>query len=228
MIAARSGQIVTFYSYKGGSGRTMALANVGWILAANGKRVLLIDWDLEAPGLHRYLAPFLADPTLARTEGLVDWAYEYLVAATEPPDRERAPREGADWYKPYAAMDAYARPVEWQFPGDGCLHFVGAGVQGLRYAERVNKLNWLRFYEEYGGKAFVDAALAQAREQYDYVLIDSRTGVADTSGICTIQAPDTLVVLFTLNNQSIQGASEVVAHALATRNAGEAPCACSP
>jgi hypothetical protein len=38
------------------------------------------------------------------------------------------------------------------------------------------------------------------------VLIDSRTGVSDTSGICTVQMPDTLVVCFTLNYQSIKGA----------------------
>jgi cellulose biosynthesis protein BcsQ len=48
------GQVITFYSYKGGTGRTMALANVAWILAANGKRVLVADWDLESPGLHRF------------------------------------------------------------------------------------------------------------------------------------------------------------------------------
>ncbi|HCU92521.1 MAG TPA: hypothetical protein DHU96_07160, partial [Actinobacteria bacterium] len=48
------GQVVTFYSFKGGTGRTMALANVAWILAANGKRVLAADWDLESPGLHRF------------------------------------------------------------------------------------------------------------------------------------------------------------------------------
>ena len=53
------GQIVTFYSYKGGTGRTMAMANAAWILAADGHRVLTVDWDLEAPGLHRYLHPFL-------------------------------------------------------------------------------------------------------------------------------------------------------------------------
>ncbi|WP_094222538.1 hypothetical protein [Streptomyces diastatochromogenes] len=46
-------------SYKGGTGRMMALVNASWILASNGKRVLLVDWDLEAPGLHRYLRPFL-------------------------------------------------------------------------------------------------------------------------------------------------------------------------
>ena len=55
----RAGQIVTFYSFKGGTGRTMALANVAWILAANGKRVLIADWDLESPGLHRFFQPFM-------------------------------------------------------------------------------------------------------------------------------------------------------------------------
>jgi MinD superfamily P-loop ATPase len=54
-----SSKIITFYSYKGGAGRSMALANVAWILASNGKRVLTVDWDLEAPGLHRYYMPFL-------------------------------------------------------------------------------------------------------------------------------------------------------------------------
>lgn len=61
MTASRDGRIVTFYSYKGGTGRTMALANTAWILAANGNRVLAVDWDLEAPGLHRFFHPFL-DP----------------------------------------------------------------------------------------------------------------------------------------------------------------------
>lgn len=55
---APRGRIITFYSYKGGTGRSMALANVAWILASQGERVLTIDWDLEAPGLHRYFHPF--------------------------------------------------------------------------------------------------------------------------------------------------------------------------
>lgn len=50
MSAGRDGRIVTFYSYKGGTGRTMALANTAWILAANGKRVLAVDWDWRPPG----------------------------------------------------------------------------------------------------------------------------------------------------------------------------------
>jgi Mrp family chromosome partitioning ATPase len=55
----RNGRILTFYSYKGGTGRSMSLANIAWILAMNGHRVLMIDWDLEAPGLHRWFGPLL-------------------------------------------------------------------------------------------------------------------------------------------------------------------------
>ena len=45
------------------------------------------------------------------------------------------------------------------------------------------------------------------RASYDYILIDSRTGVSDTAGICTMQMPEALVVFFTANNQSILGAA---------------------
>ena len=84
MTPNNGGKVLTFYSYKGGTGRTMALANTAWILASNGKKVRLVDWDLEAPGLHRYFAPFLADPLFAETEGLMEFLNEYLIHATKP------------------------------------------------------------------------------------------------------------------------------------------------
>src|SRR5271169_1658910 len=72
----RNGRIITFYSYKGGTGRTMALANVAWILAANGERVLIADWDLESPGLDRFFQPFM-DPGVAQKPGVVDFIRTY-------------------------------------------------------------------------------------------------------------------------------------------------------
>ena len=64
------GKVVTFYSFKGGTGRTMALANVAWILASNGLKVLVVDWDLDSPGLHRYFHPFLDPAKVAAEENL--------------------------------------------------------------------------------------------------------------------------------------------------------------
>jgi len=55
--------IVTFYSFKGGVGRSMALANIAVLLASRGQRVLCVDWDLEAPGLERYFDYFDVTPT---------------------------------------------------------------------------------------------------------------------------------------------------------------------
>src|SRR5262245_12996213 len=64
------GTIVTFYSYKGGVGRSFALANVTVILARWRFKVLCIDWDIEAPGLSYYFASYL--PANGRGRGLVD------------------------------------------------------------------------------------------------------------------------------------------------------------
>jgi hypothetical protein len=121
---------------------------------------------------------------------------------------------GADpdskWYQRYADVLEYAVSVDWPFPGDGTLDLLSAGRQGAAYAARVNSFNWKNFYERYGGRGFLDAAIKSMRSEYDYVLIDSRTGVSDTSGICTVQFPDALVACFTLNTQSIEGCAAVV------------------
>jgi cellulose biosynthesis protein BcsQ/tetratricopeptide (TPR) repeat protein len=200
------GQIITFYSYKGGTGRSMGLANFAWALATAGKSVLAIDWDLEAPGLHRYFHPFISDPELTSTEGVIDFVIRFIEAASAQPSDKKA---SADWYRPYASIAHYANSVDYPFPNGGVLDFIPAGKQGEAYAARVNSLNWKHFYEKLGGWAVMEEMSANLRDLYEFILIDSRTGVSDTSGICTIQLPDNVVVCFTLNFQSIDGASGV-------------------
>lgn len=199
-----TGQIVTFYSYKGGTGRSMMLANVAWILASNGQRVLTVDWDLEAPGLHRYFQPFLRDENLLGSDGIIDFVSEFTTAA------RRSDGEGkdGDWFDLYADLAQYAVPLDWDFEG-GRLDHVGAGRQGASYSLRVSSFDWTEFYDDFGGGTFLSRTREHLKDRYDYVLIDSRTGLADTSGICTVQMPDALVICFTLNNQSVNGAAEV-------------------
>src|SRR6185295_1485426 len=48
-------QTVAFYSYKGGVGRTLLVANTAQFLAMSGRKVVALDLDLEAPGLHQKL-----------------------------------------------------------------------------------------------------------------------------------------------------------------------------
>lgn len=206
---AHSTKIITFYSYKGGTGRSMALANVAWILASNGKRVLILDWDLEAPGIHRYVHPFLQDKELTSSEGIIDFVIDFAAeAATSSGRSSRSKKKPDEWYLPQANILRYASSLDWAFPRNGTLDFVPAGRQGPDYATRVNSFQWKNFYELLGGGIFLEAAKEHMAD-YDYVLIDSRTGVSDTSGICTVQMPDLLVICFTYNTQSIEGALAV-------------------
>jgi MinD-like ATPase involved in chromosome partitioning or flagellar assembly len=212
--AEPAGRIVTFYSYKGGTGRSMAVANLAWILATNGKRVLLIDWDLEAPGLHRYLHPFMDDKELSDSPGLIDYFVDFATEARVAAQSANGP--DASWHERYLDLLGYVRSLEWEFE-KGSLDFVPAGKQSAAYAVRVNTFDWQEIYTKLGGGVLLESLKRQLRVDYDYILIDSRTGISDTSGMCTVQMPDDLVVCYTLNRQSVRGAAAVARSAFEQR-----------
>lgn len=198
---AKLGRVITFYSYKGGTGRTMALANIAWILASNGYRVLTIDWDLESPGLHRYFHPFLKDKELRTTDGVINMIRHFA---------ERVTNEGPqpDWQS-LTDLQNYAVSLDWDFGDRGALDFVGAGMQDQHYSASVSTFDWADFWDRLNGGYFVAGLRENMRRSYDFVLIDSRTGLSDSAGICTVELPDAVVNCFTLNTQSVSGAVAV-------------------
>ena len=202
---AAEGHIVTFYSYKGGTGRSMALANVAWILASNGKRVLAVDWDIEAPGLHRYFHPFLRDKNLTSTEGLMDFVVDYASETLTPPRGESRRRTGTCSMPnmPVRGVTAMAAVPEARH-----ARFHPRGPTVGVVSATVNFFNWQHFSRSWRRRV-LRSRKETCAATYDYILIDSRTGVSDTSGICTIQMPETVVLCFTLNIQSIEGAAAV-------------------
>ncbi|MFP3646559.1 hypothetical protein SB822_47395 [Paraburkholderia sp. SIMBA_054] len=178
-------------------------------------RVLTIDWDLEAPGLQRYFQPYLKDPALEASDGLMDFILSFANAALSSPEQA----ETEAWFERYADLRMVAYSVNWDGfeKRGGRLDFVPAGRQDAGYSLRVNSFNWQHFYSKLGGGIFLEEVKRRLRAEYDYVLIDSRTGVSDTSGVCTVQMPDTLVVCFTLNQQSIYGAAGTATSAVEQR-----------
>ncbi|MCX4511462.1 FxSxx-COOH system tetratricopeptide repeat protein [Streptomyces sp. NBC_01619] len=203
------GTVVTFYSFKGGVGRTMALVNTAWILAGNGLRVLMVDWDLEAPGLHRYFHPLLTDPELGSTGGVIDLIRDYAIRADEPGPGAAGSRDRAQWFRDRCDVDRCIVGIREDFPDGGKLDFLPAGLQDDGYSAAVSTFDWDHFYTRLRGAAFLAALRDELRGRYDYVLIDSRTGLSDTAGICTVLLPDVVTVCFTLSAQSIQGAAAV-------------------
>ena len=77
-------QTITFYAYKGGTGRTLALANAAVYLARLKQRVFAIDLDLEAPGLHHKLAltPGRSLPPIKH--GVVDCIHTFVAEGRIP------------------------------------------------------------------------------------------------------------------------------------------------
>jgi hypothetical protein len=194
------GQVVTFYSFQGGTGRSMALANVAWILAAAGKRVLIVDWDLEAPGLYRFLEPFLDADFVMRQSGVIDILREY----------EDEVRHGTgnteEKIRRAATVDSHTIGVTWAFRGAGQLSLLAAGRQNSSYSPALGESDWNSFFEDLHGVDFLEALRDDMRASYEYTLIDSRAGRSDMVDVCTQHLPDVLVDCYSLSNQAIDGA----------------------
>ncbi|MBL7494397.1 tetratricopeptide repeat protein [Frankia sp. AgB1.9] len=198
-----NGRIVTFYSFKGGVGRTMSVANVAWILASAGKNVLVADWDLESPGLNRYLHPLMFDPELAEYDGVIDMVRGY---ALQPPPGMKPDA----WRRQCTDLTERVQRLEMPEQDWGTIDFLGPGRQHDGYEPAVATMRWTEFFDNYEGRAFfADLRAAMLAGDYDYILIDSRTGLSDNASVCTKLLPDTVVVGFTMSTQAINGGAGV-------------------
>jgi cellulose biosynthesis protein BcsQ len=188
--SSRRGIVYTFYSFKGGVGRTMALANVAALLERWGHSVLVVDWDLEAPGLERFFVRLKADLLSVRTEtlGIVD-----LVKARED-NMELSWRERLI-------------PIT---PG---LSMLTAGRNDTEYARRLHSLNFQDLFERHDLGEYIERLRNEWIAAYDFILVDSRTGVTDIGGICTLHLADVLVLLFTTTESSMEGALDILRRA---------------
>lgn len=188
-------QVITFYSYKGGVGRSMALANIVTLLSQWGYRTLVLDWDLEAPGLQSFFKPYCDLSLMSERKGLL----ELLLSLQEGSN----PLLWKDLITPIFVPEA-KEPI----------HFISAGKQDSDYFNRVQELDFQVFYEEGQGGFLLEEIRDEWKESYDFVLIDSRTGVTDLGGVCTIHMPDLLVAMFTATEHGFNGILDVAERAV--------------
>jgi cellulose biosynthesis protein BcsQ len=201
--------IVTFYSYKGGVGRSMALANVADLVARSGLRVLMVDFDLEAPGLESFFP--VEGEVIRGQEGLLDLllTFKYSMSVASSGEETDAFRQ----------LERFVATIYPARSNGGSLDLITAGRRGtdeqmLRYGAELRRFDWLDFYFTWSGELFFEWLRRAFAERYDVVLVDSRTGVTEMGGICAYQLADAIVVLCGPNTQNLDGTGTMIRHFL--------------
>lgn len=185
--------IVAFYSYKGGLGRTTSLVSFAIQRARMGERVAILDLDLEAPGLDLLARHCEPSPRY----GIVDYLLEVPQLEIEPDLSD------------YSSTVAHPELV-----GAGGIVIFPAGRQDTEYLGKVSRidLEW-ELARDSGFQHPLERLLHQIRKdlEVDWILIDSRTGFSEVSGLL-LSGFAHLHVLFGLQSkQSWSGLARVVA-----------------
>ncbi|MFT7838905.1 FxSxx-COOH system tetratricopeptide repeat protein [Saccharothrix sp. BKS2] len=180
--------VTAFLSATGGTGRTSAVANLAWVLATAGRRVLVVDWGSEVPRVREYLEPFL----VAR-RGLPDALARGLLAAyrAEPPGDE----------DPLPAVERFAPPA-----GEA-----GAGghvdVVSPMATDPAGRPRPETSHGDAGAIAELRARLAET--DYDQVLIDAPTGAGEESLTLVATLCELAVVCFRPRPRAIADAADL-------------------
>ena len=181
-IATETPRIV-FFSIKGGVGRSTASSVAAWSLAQAGKRVMVLDLDLESPGISSSLLPDEKRPVY----GITDWLVEDLVD------------NGAAVFNDMIASsdlsrdgEIYVVPAHGRDPGEyiaklGRVWMPKINEQGLRQPWS-SRLNRLLFDLEKSWKP-------------DVILVDSRAGIDEVASACITDLGAKGVLLFSIDGE---------------------------
>lgn len=216
--------IYTFYSYKGGVGRSMALMNVAYALAGKGRHVLMVDMDLEAPGISSFLERNGELDPAQSPEGdvfsLLECAIN-LISDGTPTEKTVAalpslatfvrsiPEANLKGLEPKYGALGHLDVLPVRMDGTYTQRLADLGLRDLSH-EQIRELSdllhsWFKSYRFSHRPFGLEAFEPPVQTPYDYILVDSRTGITEVGGLCVGPLADRLVVLTGLNDQNVHG-----------------------
>jgi len=185
----------------------MALANIAWLLYNKGHKVMMIDWDLEAPGLERFF--YKKSETIERIKkkpGLMDMLLDYKFNISKELHINRKKD------LPYLKPKKIAFKI-FSDPGGAELRLLTAGRRSKeyysKYVNSVNSFDWIDFYKNWDGELYFEWLREQLELSMDIVLIDSRTGVNEIGGVSVSQLADVVVMFCAPNEQNLEGTKKL-------------------
>jgi hypothetical protein len=191
-------QTITFYAYKGGTGRSLVLANAAKYLARLGQKVFCLDLDLEAPGLHHKLRLDSKEPSKEVSKGVVDWFTYFSTTG-----------------KVAESLREYTISIRGDGAPEGSITLMPAGaILSRDYWRQLSKIDWhkLFFSDNPTGIPLFLELKARIEKEFlpDFLLIDARTGITEVGGVATSVMPSRVVCLLLSNRENLEGAREVL------------------
>ncbi|KYH30636.1 cell division inhibitor MinD [Clostridium tepidiprofundi DSM 19306] len=185
--------VISFYSYKGGVGRTLAIVHTAYLLAQKGKNVLLIDLDIEAPSLHNIFKKEVSSLKF----GLIDYLYNKIFYLDED--------------NKIKFNDIYAKVDSGENQSfNGNLYVIPAGKISNDYIFKLSKIQ----PESVSKRNYLNDLIANIENKnnlnLDMVLIDSRTGLNQWGAISLLDVSDKVIFFTYPNNENIEGTKTLI------------------
>jgi cellulose biosynthesis protein BcsQ len=181
--------IISFYSYKGGVGRSTALALFASYYSMHyGKKVFIIDCDFEAPGLTNF---FGLEPVVRPRNGLV----EYIK------DKEAI--------KSITLNEDYVYTIARNFTGEGEIYLLSSGNISSD-KDRSDYLEALSRLDIHSSTTIMNqfaSVLIEINDGYtpDLILLDSRTGFTDIFALTALKFSKAAIGFFGNAAQNMPG-----------------------
>lgn len=176
----RDANRITLFSVKGGVGRTTTAAVLARHLARQGKRVLVVDLDLESPGLSSEMLDRSERPEF----GVIDWFVEELVGQGD-----------------HVIERMLAQPP-WTHDLDGDVRIAPAhGADPGEYLAKLGHVYVDRATDPWTVRLQRLLRQLETQVEPDFVLLESRSGLNDIAA-ATITDIDADVLLFATDSQS--------------------------
>lgn len=176
---------LSFFGLKGGVGRSTALSILSYDLAKRGKKVILIDLDLESPGLSSLLLP----QDRINDVGIIDWIVEYNFIQDKR-----------------MLLDGILCPSPLSDNTQGEILIAPAmGTDNHNYMDKLS-----RVYNDSEGERFEQKLLSffeavVEKENPDLILVDSRSGLHDIAALSIVGISDYTLLFGIDSRQSWNG-----------------------
>jgi len=188
---------VLFYSFKGGVGRTQTMLNMAKYLSKEqNKKILLVDFDIHAPGLS-YLAKFVANDKNNKS-----YLLDFLLNSFEGKKSKLYMEEISDnlYLTPAYNINIIKQCHESLNQLSQYLYILKQSAQ-----ERKNNVSTV-----------ADTVLKYIIEtiknehDFDYVFFDARTGMTEVSDILFSNFVDLKIIVSSFNEQNIGGTHSIL------------------